>query len=231
MEGYLLDFSGEYFYSVAALFSCSAYILRNILWLRILLVIAAITYIIAGIRLGIGSMIGWNTAYLVINLIHIVILLLDKVTINLPVETRRIYQRFFSSLSTREFKKLIMCNGFRIFQEQNIVHEFEVPNQLFIILRGQVDIIKKGQKIATLSAGDFIGEMSFLSKEPASANAYAENLVQCAFWTHDDLIRLKHKNIDAYDKFIAIIGCDLVRKLNHKNEVQIDRITQLDYVV
>ena len=231
MEGYLLDFSGEYFYSVAALFSCSAYILRNILWLRILLVIAAITYIIAGIRLGIGSMIGWNTAYLLINMFHIVILLLDRVTITLPAETRRIYLRFFSSLSTREFKKLIMSNGFRIFQEQNIVNEFEVPDRLFIILRGKVDIIKKGQKIATLRAGDFIGEMSFLSHEPASADVYAENLVQCAYWTHDDLARLKHKNIDAYDKFIAIIGCDLVRKLNQKNEIQLERVTQLDYVV
>jgi len=231
MEGNLLNLSGEYFYSIAAFFSCAAYLLRNILWLRVFLVFAAITYIVSGINLGITSMIGWNSAYLVINLGHIGLLLLDRITITLPEETKNVYQRYFSTLSTREFKKLITKNSFSIFQDEAIVHEFEVPNRLFIILRGKVNIIKDKKTIATLKSGDFIGEMSFLSKEPASASAVAENLVQCAYWTHDDLDRLKIKNINSYDKFVAIIGCDLVRKLKNKNERQLDLITQLDYVI
>jgi hypothetical protein len=231
MEGNLLGLSGEYFYSVAALFSCAAYLLRNILWLRILLVCAAITYIISGVNLGITSMIGWNSAYLVINLFHIAVLLLDKITISLPQETRKIYLRYFSTLSTREFRKLITINGFCIFQDDHIVHEFEVPDRLYIVLRGTVNVVKGNHTIATLKAGDFIGEMSFLSKQPASANAQAKDLVQCAYWTHDDLEKLKLKNIEAYDKFVAIIGCDLVRKLNYQNEKQLDLTTKLDYVV
>jgi len=229
MEGSLQNFSGEYLYSVAALFSCLAYILRSILWLRIFLVCAAITYIVSGVSLGITSMIGWNSAYLVINLFHIVVLLMDKVTIALPAETRAIYHRYFSTLSTREFKKLIMINGFCTFQDQNIIDESEIPNRLYIVLRGQVDVVKRDRIIATLASGDFIGEMSFLSKEPASANAYAHNFVQCAYWTHDDLEKLKLKNAGAYEKFIAIIGCDLVRKLKLKNEQQLEMITKLEF--
>lgn len=231
MEGNLLQFSGEHFYSLAALFSGSAYLLRNILWLRLLLVCAAVTYIVAGLSLGISSMIGWNSAYLAINLGHIVLLLLDRTTIDLPEETRKIYHHYFSSLSTREFKKLITINKFRTFQDENIISEFAVPKRLFIVLRGKVEIVKDKKTIATLKPGDFIGEMSFLSKEAASANAYARDFVQCAYWTHEDLERLKQRNLNAYDKFIAIIGCDLVRKLNHKNERQLEQITQLDYVI
>lgn len=231
MEGSLLNLSGEHFYSIAAIFSCLAYVLRSILWLRILLVCAAITYIVSGISLGISSMIGWNAAYLAINLFHITLLVLDKITINLPEETKRIYHRYFAALSTREFKNLIMINGFCIFQDNNIISQSEVPDRLFIILRGKVNIVKNDETIASLKAGDFIGEMSFLSKEPATANAYAENFVQCAYWTHDDLEKLKYKNLAAYDKFIAIIGCDLVRKLNHKNERQLDLTTTLDFVI
>lgn len=37
MEGNLLNLSGEYFYSVAAIFSCAAYLLRSILWLLLIL--------------------------------------------------------------------------------------------------------------------------------------------------------------------------------------------------
>jgi hypothetical protein len=231
MEGSLQNLSGEYFYSIAAVFSASAYILKNILWLRILLVIAAIIYIISGISLGITSMIGWNSAYLLINLSHVVILLLDRVTIALPEETVEIYHRDFSTLSTREFKKLVMYNEFCIFQDDMIINEGEAPDQLYIVLRGTVNVVKDGATLATLDRGDFIGEMSFLTKDAASASAYAENMVQCAFWTHADLEKMKLKNNGVYDKFIAIIGCDLVRKLKHRNDQHLDSITKLDFVV
>ena len=230
MEGSLQNLSGEYFYSIAALFSASAYILKNILWLRILLVIAAIIYIISGISLGITSMIGWNSAYLLINLSHVVILLLDRVTIALPEETVNIYHLRFSTLSTREHKKLVMNNTFRIFQDDTIINQGESPDRLYIVLRGTVNIVKDGTTLATLDPGDFIGEMSFLTRDGASASAYAENMVQCAFWTHADLEKMKLKNNEVYNKFIAIIGCDLVRKLKHRNDQHIDLITKLDFM-
>lgn len=229
MEDSPLVLSGEYLYSIAAVFSCSAYILKNILWLRILLVCAAIIYIVAGISLGITSMIGWNSAYLIINVVHIAILLLDRVTIALPGETVEVYHKYFSTLSTREFKKLVITNEFCIYQDQMIVEENEIPDRLYIILRGSVNIVKNSEHIATLRRGDFIGEMRFLTQEPASASAYAANLTQCAYWTHSDLEKLKLKNTRVYEKFIAIIGCDLVRKLNNKNEKQVDLTTRLNF--
>ena len=231
MEGILSISSGEFFYSLAAFFSGSAYLMRNILWLRVLLVVAALVYIFSGISLGITSMVGWNTVYLLINCFHIVYLLLDKVTFTLPEETRAIYRRYFSTLSTREFRKLVMSNGFEIFQDEDIVREYDVPDRLYIILRGKVDIRKDGRSVAVLRAGGFIGEMSFLSKEPASANAFAVDTVQCAFWTHDDLEKLERRNIAAYNKFIAIIGCDLVRKLNDTTEYHLGQVKRIDSIV
>ena len=52
MEGNLLNLSGEYFYSIAAMFSCLAYILRSMLWLRIFLACAAITRPFPGYGVG-----------------------------------------------------------------------------------------------------------------------------------------------------------------------------------
>jgi len=223
--------SGEYFYSIAALFSCSAYLLRNILWLRILLVIASCIYIFSGVSLGITSMVGWNSAYLAINLYHVSILLLDKITISLPEITIKIYHRYFSALSTREFKKLVMTNQFCSFSDSSIIQKSEVTGKLFIVLTGKVNIVSSGAVIATLDAGDMIGEMSFISKQPASADAVALGTIECAYWTHDDLEKLKLKNIDVYNKFLAIIGCDLVRKLNRKNDVIDQQTTKLDYIL
>ena len=226
-----MDISGEYFYSIAALFSCSAYLLGNILWLRMLLVIASTIYIISGLSLGITSMIGWNSAYLAINVYHIVLLLLDRITITLPEETRKIYHYYFSIMSTREFKKIIMINRFCSIENQTIIRESATTDKLFIVLRGQVNIVRSKKIIASLGEGDLIGEMSFMSHEPASASAIADGVVECAYWTHDDLEKLKYKNRSAYNKFISIIGCDLVRKLKKKNETEIPLTTQLDYII
>jgi hypothetical protein len=220
--------SGEYYYSIAALFSCSAYLSGNILWLRILLVGASVVYIVAGISLGITSMIGWNLAYLAINVFHIMFLMLDKITINLPPETVEIYRRHFSTLSTREFKKLITVNNFKVFQGSEIVPENTVPDKLYIILTGQVAVNKSDLSITLLCVGDLIGEMSYMSKEPASASAIAVGEVQCAYWTHEDLDRLKLKNLDIYNQFISIVGRNLVRKLNRSNESCGKLTTKLD---
>lgn len=209
--------SGEYFYSIAALFSLSAYVLSNMLWLRVFLVLAAIVYIISGVNLGITQMVGWNSAYLVINLFHIALLLLDKSTIALPEETKKIYPKFFSAMSTREFKKLITTNQFQTVKGERLIGEGEITDKLFILLDGKVDIVKSGEIITSLNSGDLIGEMSFMSKDPASANAIAAEVVTYAYWTHEDLEKLNQKNCAVYNKFISIIGCDLVRKLNAKN--------------
>ena len=226
-----MDLSGEYVYSIAAAFSCSAYLLRNILWLRVLLVLASTVYIISGVNLGITSIIGWNAAFLVINIYHIILLVLDKVTINLPGNTVGIYHQHFSTLSTREFKKLIVTNQVITVENEEIIRESEVTDKIFIILSGYVDIVSANNAIASLGEGDMIGEMGFLTKEPASAQAIAHGKVLCAFWTHDDLDKLKLKNINLYNKFIAIIGCDLVRKLKRKNHSQYDSDTKLDFIV
>ncbi len=217
--------SGEYFYSIAALFSLSAYLLSNILWLRIFLVLAAIVYIFSGVQLGITSMVGWNLAYLVINLYHVVWLFLDKSTITLPEETKEIYHQFFSLMSTREFKKIITINQFETVKGEKLIAEGEVTDRLFMLLKGKVDVVKSGKMIARLNAGDFIGEMSFMSNNTASADVIATEEVKYAYWTHKDLEKLHKKNQNIYNKFISVISCDLVRKLNVKNTQLVTKLS------
>ncbi len=72
-------------------------------------------------------------------------------------------------------------------------------------------------EVATISSGDFIGEMSFISKQTASADVFAKNVVVVAYWTHADLNKLEQKNANIYNRFLTIVGRDLVKKLQRKN--------------
>ena len=225
MEFLSSAFSGEYLYSIGAILSFSAYILTNILWLRVLLVVAAIFYIIAGISLGITSMSGWNSAYLVINAYHVVILLLNNSTVLLPEDTKEIYQNEFSSMTTREFKKLILMNPLTEVNNKKLIEEGTVPGKLLVLVKGEATVLKSAKKIATLTPGDLIGEMSFMSNKPASADVVTVGEAKVAYWSHKDLDRIHKKNNILYNKFISVIGYDLVKKLNKKNHEFVNNST------
>ena len=218
MDFFLAPDFGEYLYSVAAIFSFAAYVFSNIFWLRLFLVIAAVLYIITGLSLGLTSMTGWNVAYLIINFYHVVLILFNRSTVLLPDELKEIYKESFTPLSTREFKNIVKTNPYHVFQTgDKIMTDGEITNELFLLLSGKASVIASQKEIATISSGDFIGEMSFISKQTASADVFAKNEVVVAYWSHADLNKLEQKNTDIYNRFLTIIGRDLVKKLQRKN--------------
>ncbi|WP_299876969.1 cyclic nucleotide-binding domain-containing protein [uncultured Cocleimonas sp.] len=219
MDSFLTPFSGEYLYSIAAVFSFAAYVFSNIFWLRVFLIIAALLYIVAGISLGLTSMAGWNAAYLVINSYHAAMILFNRSTVMLPDQIKGIYKEAFTTLTTREFKKIITTNPYHVYKAgERIMSEGEDTNELFLLLSGTASVISSFNEIASITSGDFIGEMSFMSKQTASADVFAKNDVVVAYWTHADLYKLEQKNIKIYNKFLTIVGRDLVKKLKRKNQ-------------
>lgn len=54
-----------------------------------------------------------------------------------------------------------------------LMREGERGREFFVIISGEVDVRRKGRKLRTLGAGDFVGEMALLSKEPRSATVTA----------------------------------------------------------
>ena len=60
-------------------------------------------------------------------------------------------------------------------QNDFIFKEGGVGDSLYIIISGNVNIIKNGQLITLLSNGDCLGEMALLDREPRSADAVAKD--------------------------------------------------------
>ena len=49
-----------------------------------------------------------------------------------------------------------------------LIREGERGREFFVIVRGEVEVRRKGRKMATLGPGSFVGEMALLSKIPRS---------------------------------------------------------------
>ncbi len=54
-----------------------------------------------------------------------------------------------------------------------LIREGERGREFFVIVSGEVEVWRKGRKIATLGPGSFVGEMALLSKAPRNATVTA----------------------------------------------------------
>jgi CRP/FNR family transcriptional regulator, cyclic AMP receptor protein len=95
-----------------------------------------------------------------------------------------------SALSKEQLEKLVDMGEDRTFHAgETIVRQGEKEVGLYLILSGSADVRRAGQKISTLSAGQFFGEAALLVDEPRTADVFATTEVNCFvvnrwdFWT------------------------------------------------
>lgn len=100
-----------------------------------------------------------------------------------------------------------------------IINEGERGDFMFIILEGQVDVLKgpKKLKLATLGKGVFLGEGALVSKAPRNASIVAKDAVKVAVFDQKGFDRLSilHPCIPVTMMNVHNERCkDTVRKLN-----------------
>ena len=215
-----MGLEGESLYNVAAGLGFIAYLMTNVLWLRLLLVVGAAVYIAAGLVLGIDSMIGWHVAYSLINLVQIVLLLLDRRTTGLPERVRVLYSDRFSSIKPREFRRLIETNREQSSGPGKLLNEGDENGRLMLITDGELQVVKHGLEVYRLRSGDFVGELSIISGKPVNADVIASSDYRYVYWDNQDLSRLEARNLSLYNRFMMSVGRNIIEKLHTSTESQ-----------
>ena len=72
---------------------------------------------------------------------------------------------------------------------------------------------KCGKQVCRLGPGEFIGEMSVLTGDNASSDVLVPRSARYCYWTTKDLKRLESKNLNLYNRFMMIVGQNVVEKL------------------
>ncbi len=102
---------------------------------------------------------------------------------------------FFSSLNAKD-KKRLLAQGKEISYKagSTIVAEGTTGVGFFLILEGKAEVRKKGKLLATLSKGQFFGEMSLIDDLPRSADVIALQPTKCwaiTSWSFASLIKVR----------------------------------------
>lgn len=177
-----------------------SFLLKEILWLRVLTVVSASLCIVFNYFALTEPMwvpIYWNAALAGINLVQIGILLFERTEIPLSERDRWLHENVFSSLTQREFRKLVQTATTKCSHEgETLILEGELSDDLLLITKGICTVKLREDSNVALRDGDFVGEMSFLTGKAASATVTAQGEVELLAWNREKLQRLLCKAPD-----------------------------------
>ncbi len=109
----------------------------------------------------------------------------------------------FSQLSDEEAKRLAaFATETSIAEGQILMKQGDYSTELIAIEEGSADVLRDGEKIASLKEGDLIGEMGLLEREPRNADVIATSPMRVIKLTHWEIRRMSSDTLDRIKKIV-----------------------------
>jgi len=206
MTGAVLVLHAAYVALLASTFT------RTLTWLRSMLVLAAIAFILFGLAEDIPSMVGWNVAIGSMHLFRIGRDFRTQRSVQLSSQESDLRDEFFPGLSDFDFNMLWCMGASAEFSNELMIAEGSLPEMTSLVLRGAVAIEQHGEVHRGVRRGGLVGEMSFVSGLPANVNVFARGEVSVHQWEHRQLASLDRVHPTSARAFRQLLSQDLVAK-------------------
>jgi len=109
----------------------------------------------------------------------------------------------FSQLSEAEAKRLAaFASETSVPEGQLLIRQGDYSTELIAIEEGTADVIRDGARIASLKAGDLIGEMGLLTRAPRNADVVATSPMLILKLTHWEIRRMSKETVDRIQEIV-----------------------------
>jgi len=196
-----------------ALYVASGF-MKTELRLRISLVVVSIAFIVWAVIAGSWSPVVWNVLFGVTHAVHVYRMWQANRAIALSEEAEEVHARLFPELSRLDFHALWSVGATHGFDPgDELILEGAEDHSLSLVLRGQVSVVRNSEVLATLGPDALLGERSFVTGHPASADVVALSGGALHCWNMLKVQALGDLYPTAHAALIAHIGVDLAVKL------------------
>lgn len=101
----------------------------------------------------------------------------------------------FEGLSRKELVQLArLTDDVEIPAGRVLCREGDRGREFFVLIEGKVDVARNGRDVATLGAGDFVGEISLLEPTPRTATVTAQTPLRFFVLTPKDFQQMLDEN-------------------------------------
>ncbi len=195
-------------------FMLCAFVTRDLLSLRVVLIVGQSLAILYAWLNGVPIIAAWNVVFVAVNAWMAFQLLKDRRAVRVPEEVRPLYERHFAPLTPQEFLRFWNAGEPGTAESGPLTKAGERPSWLYFLTEGRVRVSRDTEAIAELGPGYFVGEMSLLTGRPANADVAPLGRVGTRRWSTAALIDTRERDPHLWTKIQSVIGLDLVEKIH-----------------
>ena len=211
-----MTFSPDYFIHAANILLLVAYSVRDILWLRLFAVAAALVTIPYFLLLPtiLWPPLGWTVVFATINLLQSLRLVMERRPVKLTAEEAEVRRLLFKDLPPRKVLQVLSIGSWVTAQPgERMIERGTVPDAVSLIVSGKVRVTRDGDVVGVLGAGQFVGSALILSGVQAEVDAAVESPVRAIRWQVGTLERYLNANPDTRATMQRHLARDLAVKV------------------
>jgi CRP-like cAMP-binding protein len=191
-----------------------AYMVRDILWLRILTVIATLCmipyYFIRPEPMMVP--IYWSLVFALLNVYWIVRLLLERAPMKLNADEQRLCELVFRTMSPREMITLLKLATWEVAETGECFVQRQKPSdRLMVIYSGRACAEVDGLRVTELEPGQFIGSIDYVTQEMAPADILAIEPTRYVSWPKLELKDFMKRNPELHSALKSTLAIDLTK--------------------
>ncbi len=190
-----------------------ALLARDMLWLRSLLVVSQATLSAYAFAHDVPAIGAWNVVFVAINTVWVIRILHERRAVQLPAELVELHARHFHALTPQEFLRFWAMGQHQVLEQAALTANRQKPQALYFMLAGEVCVTAGGRELARLHRGTFVGEMSLLTGEVATADTVAQGRIEVQAWPMAVLQNLRVRNPQLWTRVQSALGHDIVEKI------------------
>ena len=189
---------------------------RDVLWLRTILVIAECGLFIRSFFFldpPNYHVAFWNIVFIIVNVTMAIRILNERRPVPIPDDLKDLYENIFFRKTSKEFLSFWGRGEVVTIDNDYLIREGEKQDKLILILFGKCKVVKNEKEVATLGRESFVAEMSYLTGDPASADVKAEGKMTYICWDSKTLKTIKNTDVKLWLKIKDSLTRDLIEKL------------------